>query len=607
MAILPLQLPPGIVRGANPDDAPDRWYDGNLIRWRDGVMEPVGGWSRITSSPLGSTPRKIYQWRRNNNLAMMLVGCENHLFADDSGKFTNVAPYDLNALTTTSVGGFGTGTYGSLTYGTPRPISTNLTPTATVWSISAWGEDALAVASSDGRLFYYTSGNPGVEVKTVGEFGITAISRVSNVVTVTTNLAHRLSSGDAVSILDVPVPSFNTTSVPVTVTNDLQFTFAQTGPDASWSVTDAFSSGQAKSMVGNESGFALDFTDNSYAIGYTARVRDISVPRGNRAVLVTPERHVLLLQADGQPRRVAWSSREDYTDWNFASATNTAGYLDLQTETPLLSMCAVREGTLIWSANRAFLLRYVGQPFVYGADELGSTNLYAPNAFAELDGRAVWMDKSGFSLYEGGVVRPLPCPLTDYVFSNIDPDFGPRVVHASVNGKFDEVWFFYPSNGSQECDRILIWNYVDDWWSMGTLGRTAAFPSGVNTNPLMAGSDKHIYLHEDGWMYDGFDCANNVYVASGTLNLPGDEANWAINQVIPSNGGNYNLTKYTFFTRQTPNGAERTFGPYYSRSDGYVDTRVSGRDVRVRICANAAGDWSIGRLRLKVGTGGARR
>lgn len=575
MTMLPLQLPPGIVRGANPDDTPDRWYDGNLIRWRDGIMEPVGGWSRITKTPVGSTIRKVYQWRRNNNIAMTLLGCDSHLYADDSGTFVNVAPGNLTALTATSGGGYGTGTYGSQAYGAARSGSTGLTPTTNIWSVSAWGEDALAVASSDGRLFYYTSGSPATEVKTVGVYAISSISRTSNVVTVTTSTAHFLSVNDAVRIAGVTDTGFNTASATVTgVTNSTTFTFAQTAADAT-------SSG--------------------------GTVQDLSVPTGNRAVLVTPERHVVVLQAGGEPRRVAWSSRENYTDWNFASATNTAGFIDLQTETPLVAMCPVREGTLIWSGTRAFLLRYAGQPFIYGTDELGMTELYAPNAFAELDGRAVWMDKSGFSVYEGGLVRSIPCPLTDYVFSDIDPLYGPRVSHASLNGKFDEVWFFYPSNGSSECNRYIVWNYVDNWWSMGSLNRTAAIAAGVNNFPIMAGTDKHLYQHENGWYYDGFECANNVFIASGTLNLPGDEASWAINQVVPSNGGNYNLTKYTFFSRQTPNGTERTFGPYYSRNDGYVDTRVSGRDVRVRICANAAGDWSIGRLRLKVGAGGARR
>lgn len=575
MTFIPLQLPPGIVRGANPDDAPGRWYDANLIRWREGVMEPVGGWSRVTSTPLASVVRKIHQWRTNTNVSQVIAGGDTGLYAQNDGAWTDVAPVDLVPLTDAgAAGGYGLGTYGSSTYGTPRTGSTSLNNTSPNWSMSSWGEDVLAVASTDGRLLYYDVTNPGTDCTVVGVYAISGISRTSNVTTVTTSTPHNLATSDNVQISGVADTSFNISSATVTVTSSTQFTYANTGTN------------------GSSSG---------------GKVRDISVPIGNRAVIVTPERHVVCLQAGGEPRRVAWSSREDYTDWNFASTTNTAGFLDLQSETPLVSASAVREGTLIWSANRAFLMRYVGQPFVYGADELGTTRLYSSNAYAEFDGRCVWMDSSGFMIYEGGAMRPLACPLTDFVFSDIDPLYGPRVAHAMVNGKFDEIWFFYPTEGSTECDRYVVWNWAEDWWSMGSLGRSAGSRAGVSGYPIMAGTDKHIYQHEMGWQYDAFSCVDNIYIVSGTLNLPDAEQNWNVQQLVPSNGGNYDLTKYTLFTRMTPNGTERQFGPYYSRTDGYVDVRATGRDMRIRICANGAGDWSIGRIRMKVGAAGGRR
>lgn len=574
MTYMPIQLPPGIVRGANPDDTPGRWYDGSLVRWREGIMEPVGGWSRVTSTPLGSTPRAIHQWRRNNNSLMTLIGCDSHLYADDSGAYVNVAPADLVALTTTSGAGFGAVTYGTSTYGTPRSGTTTLTPRREAWSFANWGEDVLAVASTDGRLLYFDSSSPSAVCSVVGVYAISSISRASNVTTVVTSTAHNLSSGEAVKVSGVTDNTFNVASTTVTVTNSTTFTYSNTGSD------------------GSSSG---------------GKITDLTVPSSNQGVIVTPERHAMLIGAGGEMRRVAWSSREDYTDWNYASTTNTAGFLDLQSETPLLAAGAVREGTLVWSGNRAFLVRYVGVPFIYGADELGSTKLYAPNAYAEFDGRAVWLDESGFMVYGSGSMQPLPCPLSDYIFSDIDPEQGPRLAHASVNGKFDEVWFWYPSLGATECDKYVVWNWSENWWSMGSLARTAMFPAGVGSYPLMTGTDKHLYRHEDGWTYDAFNCANNIYVASGTINLPDGERNMTISQLLPSNGGNYDLTKYTFFTRLTPNGTERQFGPYYSRSDGYVDCRVSGRDVRIRICANDAGDWSIGRMRMKLGAAGGRR
>jgi hypothetical protein len=574
MTFLPIQLPPGIVRGANPDDAPGRWNDGSLIRWREGVMEPVGGWSRITSAPLGSLCRRIHQWRRNNGNAMTLLGSDEHLYTDNSGTFVDVAPSDLVNLNSAGVeGGYGAVTYGTGDYGTARSGTTTLTPNRPAWTFSNWGEDVITVASTDGRLLYYDASSVSTDAAVVGVYNVSTISRTSNVTTIVTDTPHNLTSGDTIAVSGVTDNSFDTTLATVTVTDGTTFTYPNTGSDGS------SSSGQ---------------------------VRDLSVPNNNRAVIVTPERHVVVLQPDGNPRRIAFSSREDFTDWNFASTTNTAGFIDVQSETQLFALEAVREGTLIWSESRAYLMRYIGQPFIYGVDELGSTRLYAPNAFAQFDGRCVWMDSSGFMLYEGGSMKSLPCPLSDYIFSNIDLLYGPRVSHAAINGKFDEVWFFYPSIGSQECNRYVVWNFSENHWSMGTLARTAAIGAGVSQYPVMTGTDKHLYQHEDGWTYDGFQCADNVFISSGTINLPGGENSLHITQLVPSNGGNYDLTKYTLYTRMTPNGAERQFGPYFSRADGYVDTRAVGRDVRIRICANDAGDWSIGRIRMKVASGGRR-
>lgn len=574
MTFMPVQIPPGIVRGASPDDAPGRWFDGSLIRWRDGIMEPVGGWSVITATPLGSMPRRIHQWRRNNNIVMTVVGCDDHLYSDNSGTYTNVAPSALVGLSSSSTLGYGTTSYGTGAYGTARTGTSDLTPGREAWSFANWGEDLLAVCSTDGRLLYYTSGSPSTQVKTVGVYSISSISRTSNVTTVTTSTAHNLTSGDAVQIAGVTDATYNVSSAVVTVTSTTAFTYSNTGTN------------------GSSSG---------------GTVRDISVPVGNRAVLVTPERHVMMIGVGGNTRQIGWSSREDYTDWNFTSTTNTAGSLELQAKTPLFSACIVREGTLVWSQDQIFLVRYVGLPFIYGYDTLSSTKLYAPNSYAEFDGKCVWMTNNGFSIYEGGTVRPLPCPLSDYIFSTIDTSYGPRRAHAVVNGNFSEIWFFYPSAGQTECDRFVMWNWKDDWWSMGALGRTAAYPAGVTGNPVMTGSDKKLYRHEDGWSYDTFDWQSNIYATTATLNMPDAEQNLTVTQLLPSNGGNYNRTNYTFYSKLAPSGPERTFGPYTGRSDGYVDCRVTGRDVRIKVAANSTGDWSIGRMRLKVGSAGGRR
>lgn len=574
MAFLPIQLPPGIVHAPTPDANPGRWYDGNQIRWQEGVLKPIGGWSRVTAAALASTCRKLHQWRTNADLALTLAGCDAGLFAGSDGTWTDVAPSDLLNLTDgTAGGGYGTYLYGKETYGDARAGATSLLPKRHAWSFGNWGEDILAVNSNDGRLLAFDATTPTADAVPVGQYTIATISRTSNVTTVTTATAHNLSTSDSVTISGVTGTGFDATAT-ATVTGGTTFTYPNTGADASGS-----------------GGIVVDNT----------------IPVSNRAVVVTPERHAILLQVDGDPFSYGWCSREDYTDWNFASVTNTAGKNPVKTKSPLFAATAVREGTLMWSESGVFLIRYQGLPFIYGHEELGSTALLSPNAFAEFDGRCVWITGDGFTIYDGGAIKPLACPMADFLFEDIDPTYGRRQVHASANGRHKEVWFFYPSTGSSECDRYVIWNWAEDWWSWGSLSRTAMFPAGATEYPSMAGTDKHIYQHEVGWLADGASRVGDIYAETAVVNADqGGEETLHVSQIVHSGGYGAQNASFKLYTRMTPEGAERAFGPYTPRTDGYVDCRVSGRDLRIRVEAAEDDDWSIGRMRLKVAAGGKR-
>src|SRR5262245_866944 len=78
-----------------------------------------------------------------------------------------------------------------------------------------------------------------------------------------------------------------------------------------------------------------------------------AIPSNIASLIVTQERHLMLVRCtmDGidYPYRIAWSSREDFTDWDFSSITNSAGWLDLQATSPLMYACHVREGILVFS------------------------------------------------------------------------------------------------------------------------------------------------------------------------------------------------------------------------------------------------------------------
>ena len=572
MPFVPLQLPPGVVRGSTAYDTPDRWYSTSLVRWHGGIAQPIGGWQRLNSTAFTKPIRRIHCWRSSASQRFILLGTTDKVYTDDSGTWTDITPTGMQPLNAAGAYGYGVGDYGEEDYGDARATPSTLYTSYAFYTFANWGEDVVFVNSSDGKLYYYDVSFPTTDAVPVGQYAISSISRTSNVTTVDTSVAHGLSTSDSVTIAGVADTSFNGTFT-VTVVDSNTFTYSNTGTD------------------GSSSG---------------GTVQDNTIPLGNRATVVTDERHVMLLGVGGNPRRLGWSSREDYADWNFSSTTNTAGFLDLETQTPLLTAVNVREGILVFSETDVFLVRYIGNPFIYSAEYLGASSVLHPNMIATFDGKAMWFDQSGFMVYEGGSMRPIQCPVLDFFKADIDPTYGSVVSHASENGVFDEAWFFYPSAGQTECDKYIIFNYNEGWWVTGDLSRTAAFPAGANKYPLMAGVDNNLYAHEDGWTDAGNSRVGDIWMETGALSIGQGDRGFEVKQMLPATGFGYDTLKVTVYGKQTPDGSERTFGPYTPRSDGYMDMRVSARDIRVRFEATEDGDWGIGKMRLEVAPGAGR-
>lgn len=327
---------------------------------------------------------------------------------------------------------------------------------------------------------------------------------------------------------------------------------------------------------------------------------------GVNSVVVTDERHVMAIGYSGSQRAVAWSSREDYTDWNFASTTNTAGYQELATRTPLLRGVKVKEGVLVFSYSDVFLTQYVGLPFVYGFQRVAETSLMHPDSVATFNGKAVWLSRNGFQLYNGGFVQPLDCPVLNDILGDMDPTFGPYRLHGSHHGLYPEVWWFYAPTGQTEATRYVIWNYAENWWAWGSLSRSAMAPAEVYKFPYMGAATGVIYQHEDGWTDAGNTRVGSVWIESGALGIGNGDGFIEVRQMLPATGDGTSQLGVTFYGRHTPEGSERVFGPYTVRSDGYVDTRVTTREARIRFAATQDADWSLGKVRLDVAQGGAR-
>jgi len=334
-----------------------------------------------------------------------------------------------------------------------------------------------------------------------------------------------------------------------------------------------------------------------------------TAPVSNTAVVVTDERHVMAIGqggGGGTARRVAWSSREDYTDWNFSSTTNTAGFLDLTTKTPLQKGVKVKEGVLIFSLTDIYLATYVGTPYIYAFQRLSDTEMFHPDGIATFNGKAVWLSRLGFQIYNGGFVQPLDCPILNDIMSEMDPTYGPFRMHASHNGIYPEIWFFYATAGNTEANRYVIWNYQENWWAWGYMSRSAMAAADVYKYPYMGDSAGNMYQHEIGYTDNGVSRVGQVYAETGALGIGNGDQTVEVRQVLPATGMGYNNLQISFYSHMTPEGNERVFGPYAPRSDGYTDVRVSGREARIRFAASQDADFGIGKVRLDVSQGGQR-
>lgn len=652
MALVPIPVPPGVIKPATPLQAKGRYWDSNLIRWQSNNLLPVGGWQRINTTPLDSQIRTIFSWTTNDGLKLTLVGCNDDLYTLESSTYVNITPASYLGPENSLYGGYGASDYGELLYGldyasyaiTSAVRSTNVVtittgttphgypvgmsvliagvttstfngtftiasvPTTTTftyaqtaadatssggtaslpvadrrpvdpfyipsfsWTIDNWGEEALAVASSDGRLLHWEYGD--ALAKQVGVATITTAVSATNVTTITTTQDHDLHVGDTVIIAGVTNSAFDGTYVVTTTATTKIFTYAHVTADAT-------SSGGTSTNP--------------------------TVPTNNRGVIVTPERYVVCFGCDGESRRVGWSGQEDYTEWNFSSATTTAGFIDLDTQSKIVMAAKVREGTLIFTEEEVWLMKYIGLPYIYGFERIGfGCGLIAPKALATFSGRCIWMSLNGFWIFDGGYVKPLPSDVGNYVLQDMDPAAGLLYTHGSENGTFNEVWFWYPSTGNSIPDQYVCYNYMEGWWGLGAMTRTAASPSGIYPYPIASDGDNYLYYHENGWTAAGVPLIGSRYAETGSLNLANGENLTTVKQAITDSGYGYASTELTFFASTTPEAAETTAGPYTPRSSGYTDVRVTGREIRYRVEATEDAPWSVGDIRLDLTPRGKR-
>lgn len=323
-----------------------------------------------------------------------------------------------------------------------------------------------------------------------------------------------------------------------------------------------------------------------------------NAPADCQDVVVTDQRIVFTIGANGEPRLVQWSGAADRTLWTPA-ISNQAGDYTLQGSGRLLRAINVLKQVLIVGETDAYSAQYLGPPYVYGFELVGrNCGPLCAEAVVGTDKFAIWWGNRQFWLYDGAL-QQLPCDVMEFLIDDLDPQQVSKVT-AVTNQRFSEVWWLYQSRTTEttEVDSYVMYNYRDNTWWTGRLDRTAAIDSGTLQRPLMVSSDGILYNHE----LRGVEVDGTAFIESGGVDIANGERNVALRFIYPDTETLGDISM-TVFARQFPSDVEYTYGPYVYNNP--TPTRVLGREVRFRFTGETA-TFEVGVMRAEVaptGTG----
>jgi hypothetical protein len=539
--LVPFQPPPGVFKNGTPYQAKGRWSDCNLVRWKDGLLQPLGGWEKVidAASAINGIGRAMITWRDFTGARWLAIGTNSNLYIFTSLSGTasditpSVTPVFVVGNTDGEIGlGFGTGDFGG--YVTRATVTgTDISFTASGSVITSTGSnatrftDATSVAQATPATTTLSPEGPtpfavGDEIEISGS--VTANNRSYTGAGGLTTGSHRVVSvstdaGTGASIMTVG-PSSNATDgggsaiygsdtlttasagASVTIKRTRRYGNENVGSSslvleaASW-VFDLWGENLVGMSTADGRIYEWDPTDtNSTSTRATLLTH---APVNNASILVSKQRHLFVFGAGGNNRKIQWSHIESIdaaASWA-ASATNQAGSFEIDTAGEIMAGKTVGDRILVWTTQDLHAVEWTGMPYVYGRKKVGDgCGAISNRSMIAVGDKAFWMSQGGFFTYQGSV-QPLKCDVQDHIFKDINRVQDSKI-YASMNPEFFEVTWWYASSTSDEILKYVTYNYAEGWWSVGELCRTAFATGspGVFPNPIGIADDGKIYEHE---------------------------------------------------------------------------------------------------------------
>ena len=387
--------------------------------------------------------------------------------------------------------------------------------------------------------------------------------------------------------------------------------------------------------------------------GFETRIdaaTDSGNPTATRVTLISPTtRHLIHL---GTETTIGDTTTQDDMFIRFSEdeginkytpqATNTAGTQRLQDGTRIMGGLVAKENILIWTDNALYTMKFVGAPFTFGFEQVGTNcGLIGKNAAIEIDGVAYWMGNNGFFSFDG-TVNTLPCSVEDFVYDNADTTKGQQV-NAGINNLFTEVVWWYPTQGSEFNNRYVVYNYgqnnaqlpMGNWYTGTNTNSirttwidslvyprpyaTAYNSANTGTFPVVIGESglgqTVFFEHETGNDQvnpNGSVTALTSFIQSFSFSLQPDQAEvfLAMRRFLPNFKVLVGNNQVTLSIKDFPSedDIQTALSPFIINSNTLkVDTRARGRYANIKIENTGVNEsWRFGTFQVDIQPDGRR-
>ena len=682
MALTQIKFAPGIDKQDTSVGAVGRWVDSDNVRFRYGLPEKIGGWSSLLNQTMVGVARKQLPFVDNTGNRYVAIGTDKFLLIYFEGQLFDITPFKsdndgtqqqfltssvaaTNGSTTITVttknGGaavnhglsigdmvvfnnFAAGTTGIATVDLEDKVVQVISVPSTT-TFTATIPNAATATAADATVDIQPYQVVGPALQTYG-YGW-GVSTFGGVVTGGADTGWGVAVAASTQTLEPGLWSLDTFGevLIATIANGKTFTWNAGATDPTSNRASVSTPSTDGTLTGANSPFAT-------LIGTNTAGKAVGNPTASRLSLVSPTtRHLIhfgtetvIGNASTQDDMFIRFSNSEELNLYTTLATNTAGSFRLQDGTRIVSALVAKENILIWTDNALYTMKFVGAPFTFGFEQVGTNcGLIGKNAVTEIDGVAYWMSNNGFFGFDG-TVKTLACSVEDYVFDDVDTTKGQQIC-AGLNNLFTEITWWYPSTGSDFNNRYVSYNYgvnnaqvpMGNWYT-GTNANairttwidsliyplpyaTSYSSSGTGNFPAVVGlsglGSSTLFEHETGTDQinpDGSTTALTSFIESYDFSLQTDQGAaeffLAMRRFLPNFKnliGDVLITISVADFPADPNTAT-TLSPFtISSSTTKIDTRARGRYAALKIQNTGAGQsWRFGTFQVDLQPDGRR-